>query len=102
MPYPAVIFLLVRQCLAVSGLAVATSLGLGAPGAVLDDVGLVNGLIVITLWFFPLLAKIDQTIAYLPVGCVPSWASESAVAASTPSSTGTVSSCTGTEPPSVV
>lgn len=42
--------LLSWQCLAVARLAVGASLRLGAPGPTLDNVGLVNGLVIVALW----------------------------------------------------
>lgn len=55
--------LLSWQCLAVAGLAVGASLRLCAPGPTLDDVGLVNGLVVVALCGSPLLATLVNNLS---------------------------------------
>lgn len=50
-PAPHDLLLLVWEGLTVAGLAIGAALGLRTTGAILDNVGLVNGLVVVTLWF---------------------------------------------------
>lgn len=68
---PEDLLLFIWESLTVAGLAIGAALRLGTPSAILDNVGLVDGLVVVALWFSSVSDDVSPASVVI-VGHVPS------------------------------